>query len=316
MSNYDLSFCTPNDIPLEILEYDNQLEQLAVGKSGKLGILQLSLEKDKFNNKTSIKNQFYKVPLCIKRALYLEETCPEMAYIYIISPSGGILQGDRYRIDISLESSAISHVTTQSASRIYKMNKNFGTQIINLNVNENCYLEFIPDQLIPFKDSRYYQVTNIKVHNSATCIYSEILTPGRVASNESFEYDICYMKVKAFNHLNKLRLIDIAKLEPKKENIKSFGIMGNYDILGNVYILLPKDQLINIKDEINMLLNENSNNIIGGCTKLPDDGGLLVRMLGKFVFAMRNTIYLILKIIRKKVLNASFSGIRKNYFNI
>ena len=312
MSNYDLSFCTPKDVPIEILEYDNHLEQLGIGKSGKLGILQLSLEKDKFNNKTSIKNQFYKIPLCIKRALYLEETCPEMAYIYIISPSGGILQGDRYRIDISLKNSAISHITTQSASRVYKMNKNFGTQIINLNVNKDCYLEFIPDQLIPFKDSRYYQVSNIKVHESATCIYSEILTPGRVASNESFEYDICYMKVKALDHLNKLRLIDIAKLEPKKENIRSFGIMDDFDILGNVYILLPKDHLKNIKDEINIILKERSNNIIGGCTKLPDDGGLLVRLLGKFVFDIRNTIYLILKIIRKKVLNISFTGIRKN----
>ncbi|MGN6707955.1 MAG: urease accessory protein UreD [Candidatus Nitrosocosmicus sp.] len=312
MNTYDLSFCTPKDIPIEILEYDNQLEQLAVGKSGKLGVLQLNLEKDKFNNKTSIKNQYYKTPLCIKRALYLEETCPEMAYIYIISPSGGILQGDRYRIDISLENSAISHITTQSASRIYKMNKNFGTQIINLNVNKDCYLEYIPDQLIPFKDSRYYQVTNIKVHENATCIYSEILTPGRVASNESFEYDICYMKVRALDHLNKLRLIDIAKLEPKRENIKSFGIMDNYDIFGNVYILLPKNHMKNIKDEINTLLNENSNTIIGGCTTLPDDGGLLVRLLGKFVYDIRNTIYLILKIIRNKVLNASFSGIRKN----
>jgi urease accessory protein len=312
MNTYDLSFCTPTDIPIEILEYDSQLEQLAVGKSGKLGVLQLSLEKDKFNNKTSIKNQFYKTPLCIKRALYLEETCPEMAYIYIISPSGGILQGDRYRIDISLENSAISHITTQSASRIYKMNKNFGTQIINLNVNKGCYLEFIPDQLIPFKDSRYYQVSNIKVHESATCIYSEILTPGRVASNESFEYDICYMKVRALDHLNKLRLIDIAKLEPKKENIKSFGIMDNYDIFGNVYILLPKDKLKNIKDEINILLNENLNNIMGGCTTLPDDSGLLVRLLGTFVYDIRNMIYLILKIIRKKVLNISFTGIRKN----
>ncbi len=311
MSIYDLSFCTPKDIPDEILEYDTQLEQLSVGASGKLGILQLNLEKDKFNNKTSIKNQFYKVPLCIKRALYLEETCPEMAYIYIISPSGGILQGDRYRTDITLKNSAISHVTTQSATRIYKMNKNFGTQIINLDVDDNCYLEYIPDQIIPFKNSKYYQVSNIKVHDSATCVYSEILTPGRVASNESFEYDICYMKVKAVNHLNKMRFIDIAKLEPKKENIKSFGIMNNYDILGNVYILSPKDQLTNVKNEINILLNSLSN-VIGGCTKLPDDGGLLVRLLGPFVFDIRNIIYSIIGIIRKKILNVSFSGVRKN----
>ena len=313
MSLYDLSFCTPKDIPHEILEYDAQLEQLSVGTAGKLGILKLSLENDEFNNKTSVKNQFYKVPLCIKRALYLEETCPEMAYIYVISPSGGILQGDRYRTDITLKNYAKSHVTTQSATRVYKMNKNFGTQIINLDVGENCYLEYIPDQIIPFKNSKYYQVSNVKVHDSATCVYSEILTPGRVASNESFEYDVCYMKVKGENHLNRLRFIDIAKLEPKKENIKSFGIMNDFDVLGNVYILLPKDHVTDVKNEINMVLNNlnNSNDVIGGCTKLPDDGGLMVRILGRFVFDIRNMIYSILGIVRKKILNVSFSGIRK-----
>jgi urease accessory protein len=311
MSIYDLSFCTPKDIPYEILEYDTQLEQLTVGTSGKLGILQLSLEKDNFNNKTSIKNQFYKTPLCIKRALYIEETCPEMAYIYIISPSGGILQGDRYRTDITLKNYAKSHITTQSATRIYKMNKNFGTQIINLDVAENCYLEYIPDQIIPFRNSKYYQVSNIKVHDTATCVYSEIITPGRVASNESFEYDICYMKVKAVNHIGKIRFIDIAKLEPKKENITSFGIMNGYDILGNIYILIPSDQTMIIKNEINVFLN-NLNNVIGGCTKLPDDSGLLVRLLGQFVFDVRNIIYSIIEIIRKRILNVSFSGIRKN----
>ncbi len=312
MGNYDLSFCTPTDIPYEVLEYDAPLEQLSVGKSGKLGILQLDLERDKYNNKTSIKNQFYKVPLCIKRALYLEETCPEMAYVYIISPSGGILQGDRYRTDITLKKSAISHITTQSATRIYKMDNNYGTQIINLNVDENCYLEYIPDQIIPFKNSKYYQVSNIKVHDDAACVYSEILTPGRVASNESFEYDICYMKVKSVNHQDKMRFIDIAKLEPKKENIKSFGIMNDYDILGNVYILIPKNEIADIRSEINTLLNnQNLNNVIGGCTKLPDDNGLLVRLLGQYVFEIKNMTYLIMGIIRKKILNVSFSGMRK-----
>ena len=51
-----------------------------------------------------------------------------MAYIYIMSPSGGILQGDRYRIDVKLGSNALSHFTTQGATRVYKMDKNFATQ--------------------------------------------------------------------------------------------------------------------------------------------------------------------------------------------
>ena len=307
----DPSFYIPKDIPVEVLEYDMKLDQLPVGTSGKVGILQLTLENDKFTNKTTIKNQFYKVPLCIKRPLYLEETCPNMAYVYVISPSGGVLQGDRYRTDIILKNCAKSHVTTQSATRIYKMDKNFGTQIINLEVGDNCYLEYIPDQIIPFKKSRYYQISNLKVHDTATCIYSEILSSGRVASNESFEYDIIYMKVKSVNHLNKMRFIDVAKLEPKKQDITSFGIMNGYNILGNVYILSPKDSLSYLKDEINLLLHD-FNCIEGGCTKLPDDTGLLIRLIGTYVFDIRNFIYSIIKLVRKKVLNISFSGIRKN----
>src|ERR1044072_3088112 len=250
MSTYNLDYCTPEKIPTEVLNYDSVLEQMGVGKSGKLGILHLELENDPIVNRTCIKHQYYKVPLCIKRALYLEETFPEMAYVYIISPSGGILQGDRYRTDITLTNSAKAHVTTQSATRIYRMNKNFGSEIINLNVDKDCYLEYIPDQIIPFRDSRFYQVTNIKVHDEATCVYSEMLTPGRVASNESFEYDICYMKVKSVNQNERLRLIDIAKVQPKKDNVASFGILSTYDILGNIYILTPKDKVNQIQTKV------------------------------------------------------------------
>ena len=310
MSVYNLSYCTPDKIPAEVLNYDNPLEQMGVGQAGKLGILQLKLENDPIIHKTSIKYQHYKVPLCIKRAMYLEETCPEMAYVYIISPSGGILQGDRFRMDIALTNSAKAHVTTQSATRIYRMNKNFGTQIINLDVDKNCYLEYIPDQIIPYRDSRFYQVSNIRVHDEATCMYSEILTPGRVASNESFEYDICYMKVKSVNQNDKLRLIDIAKIEPKRENVKSFGVLNNYDILGNIYILTPGDKISLIQNEILEIIS-GTKNVIGGCTKLPDNNGLLIRLLGSFVYDIRNLIYSMVGIVRKNVLNVSFSGIRK-----
>jgi urease accessory protein len=70
--------------------------------------------------------------------------------------------------------------------------------------------------------------------------------------------------------------------------------------------------MTDIKGEINMLLNNlNLSNVIGGCTKLPDDNGLLVRLLGQYVFDIKRIIYLIIGIIRKKILNVSFSGMRK-----
>jgi urease accessory protein len=109
----NLEFYIPVDIPPEVLVYDSELKQLEVGKAGKLGALTLGLEGDLERGKTVVKEQYSKVPLFTQRALYLEESIPSMAYIYIISPSGGILQGDRYRMDIKLKNNAYSHITTQ-----------------------------------------------------------------------------------------------------------------------------------------------------------------------------------------------------------
>ena len=67
------------------------------------------------------------------------------------------------------------------------MDSNYATQIINLEVKENSYLEFLPEQLIPYKDSRYYQKINLNVDATSTLVYSEIIVPGRVAMGELFD---------------------------------------------------------------------------------------------------------------------------------
>jgi urease accessory protein len=222
MKETELEHYTPKLVPPEVLAYGSTLAQLDVGKAGKLGALVLRLEEDKSSGKTSVKEQYSRVPLYTQRALYLEEGLPNMAYMYIISPSGGMLQGDRYRMDITLRNHAFAHITTQGATRIYRMERNYATQIINIDVGDDCYFEFIPDQVIPYRDSRFYQEANLRVHDNATLLYSEIITPGRVASGEHFDYDICYMKAIAKDHSGSLKFIDVAMLEPKKREMKLF----------------------------------------------------------------------------------------------
>jgi urease accessory protein len=297
------------NIPAEILAYKSNSQKLNE-KTGKIGIAQFSLEEDIKSKKTVIKEQSTKVPLFIQRAMYLEESIPSMAYIYVISPSGGILQGDRYRIDISLSNHAYAHVTTQGATRIYKMEKDFGTQMVNIVVDDGCYFEYIPDQIIPFRNSRFYQIVNLKVHESATMIYSEMLIPGRVASGESFQYDICYIKTIAKDNAEKMRFIDIMKLEPKKENLESFGIMNNFEVIANVYILCNEKYQSDMKDKINTTM-KNKNKIYGGTSSFPDNNGLVARILGNTTNDVKNIIFEILAISRQTILGASFSGIRK-----
>jgi urease accessory protein len=306
----NLDFYTPVDIPPEIQAYGSELRQLQIGRAGKIGALTLLLEQEQERGRTVVKEQYSRVPLFTQRALYLEDSLPSMAYIYIISPSGGILQGDRYRMDISLKNKACAHITTQGATRIYRMERNYATQIVNVVVDDGSYLEFVPDQIIPFRDSRFYQTVNLKVHDNGTMIYSEMIVPGRVASGESFQYDICYMKALAKNQKDTLRFIDIAILEPKKRNLNTVGILGTFDVVGSTYILTKADYVKELKDEINSGLQKFTH-FSGGASILPYNSGVIVRMLGNVVNDLRNMIYEVIRIARKIIINASFSGIRK-----
>lgn len=309
MDGTELEHYTPKEVPPEVVAYGSSLSQLGVGKAGKLGALVLRLEEEKSTGKTSVKEQYSRVPLYTQRALYLEEALSNMAYMYIISPSGGVLQGDRYRMDITLRKHAFAHITTQGATRIYRMEKNYATQIVNLDVGQDCYLEYIPDQVIPYRNSRFYQEANLRVHDNGTLLYSEIITPGRVASGEHFDYDICYMKAIAKDYNDRLEFTDVAMLEPKRRDMKLFGILADHDVVGNMYIL-TKNKLQEINTRVNASL-QSMPKVYAGATILPNNSGVGIRMLGNTASDLRYAIYEVVRIIRKILLDAPFSGIRK-----
>ena len=306
----DLKFCEPDDIPAIFSEYNKKIEQLDVGKSGKVGLLRLKFEENSDKNKTIITDQYSQVPLYTQKALYYDETLPNMAHLFIMSPSGGILQGDRYRMDISLDNNAISHITTQGATRIYKMNSNYATQLININVGKNCYLEFIPDQIIPFRNSRYYQKITLNVDPTASLIYSEIIVPGRVAMGELFSYDLCYLKTIGQNTQKKIKFIDNCMLKPKNQNMNTLGMFGNHTVLASVYILTKNENALILNKKINSII-KNNDEVSGGSTILPNNAGLLVRLMCNSSEIIKTEIYDIVRVVRKEILDAEFINIRK-----
>jgi len=305
-------FSTPQSIPPEIKRYARRSER-GVGKTGKIGILRLELRKDSTNGNTVIKELYSRVPLFAQRVMYLEETIPAMAYVYIVSPSGGILQGDRYLIDITSRNKSLAHVTTQGATRIYKMEKNYASQTINIKVEEESYFEYIPDQIIPFRNSRFYQEVHLNVHDNATMIYSEVIVPGRVASGEAFEYDICYIKTVGKNQLGRIRFIDTLKLEPRTESIKGKNNFGNLHVVGTVYIITKENFVNDLHHEIaeKIRILEAKGKLTGGVSILPARQGILARILGYSSEDVKKIIFEVIRIARKQIIGASFSGIRK-----
>jgi len=298
----DLKFCFPEDVPSQFASFDEEIPQMDVGKTGKIGFLKLTLESDSQRNKTIITEQLSRVPLYVQKALHYDESIPSMAHLFILSPSGGVLQGDRYRTDIELKNEAISHITTQGATRIYKMNSNYATQMINLTVGKNCYLEFLPEQLIPYKNSRYYQRVTFNVDDSATLVYSETIVPGRVAMGELFDYDVCCLKTLCYDDKQEMKFHDNCILEPKKQTMNSLGIFGNKTAHSMMYVVTKQECIEELYETINQLFKDNDE-IIGGASILPNNSGLSVRVLSNSSELNKITVYNIAQIVRKQIIH-------------
>jgi urease accessory protein len=295
-----LEYCTPSDIPKEILQYDGDVAQMNVGKSGKIGYLELELQNDSEKQKTIITRKRTQVPLYLQKALHYDMDYPSMAHLFILSPSGGILQGDRYRMDVELKNNAVTHLTTQGATRIYKMDSNYATHLVTINLKNNSYLEFIPEQIIPYKNSRFYQKTQLNIDDSSTVIYSETIVPGRVAMGEMFDFDVCYLKTEGATN-KKIQFRDSSLLMPKKQKFQSLSMFDDKTILTSVYLMTKKPT-----KKINDLINElflQLPDLNGGSSILPNNSGLSIRFLGNSSEDQKTTIYEILKIIRKEILS-------------
>ena len=299
-----------NEASTEILQHNEEIKQLGVGKSGKTGKLKIVLDIESISGRTIIKEKESVFPLSVQKEMYYDQFQPKMTHVYIVSSSGGILQGDKYMIDIILEKNALAHITTQGATRVYGMNVSNAIQVVNVSLDDGAYLEFIPDQIIPYKNSRFYQEINFKVHDNATMIYSEIISPGRIGMGEIFDYEICYLRSIGKNHKDELRFTDYTKIEPKKMNLQDFGVLGQKQITATVYILAKRNDIEKI---IQILESEikNSSEIEFGWSTMTKENGILLRILGNTTRDVIRLVYDITKIVRKTILNSDFHEIRK-----
>ncbi|QLH09605.1 urease accessory protein UreD [Candidatus Nitrosotenuis sp. DW1] len=293
----------------EMLQHNEAIKQLGVGRSGKNGKLKIILDVDS-SGKTRIKEKESAFPLSVQKEIYYDQFQPNMTHVYMISSSGGILQGDKYAIDITLEKNALAHITTQGATRIYGMNASNAIQVVNVSLDDGAYLEFIPDQIIPYRDSRFYQEISFKVHDNATMIYSEIVSPGRIGMGEIFDYDICYLRSVGKNQKDVLRFTDYTKIEPKKMNLQDFGLLEQKQITASMYILAKTKDVETIirtlEDKI-----KNSSEIEIGWATMTKENGVLIRILGNTTRDVIRLVYDITKIVRKAVLDSDFHEIRK-----
>lgn len=263
----------------ELAAFQDEPPQMASGAVGKTAFLHLGFEAR--GDRTILADLDRRTPYMAQRALYPDPAMPDQAWLFVITTSGCVLQGDRLALEVALAPKARAHVTTQSATKIHSMDSNYAVQTQVLTLADGAYLEFLPEPLIPHRRARYLSDTRITLAPTATLLYSEIVQPGRKHHHpdESFGATLLSLSLEAARPDGRRLFAEKLVIEPARRPVRQTGVMGPFDVLGNVVLLTPKDQAARVLARVEADVKLADGVAFGACT-LPNDAGLIFKVLG------------------------------------
>lgn len=264
----------------EMALYLEEPKAMYVGAPGKAGYLYLGFELDG-RGKSILRHLDRRVPLIVQQELYFDEEMPEMPCVYILSSGGPNIDGDRYEQNFTVRKDAYAFISTGAATKLAEMKYNYSGLMQNIVLEENAYLEFLPEPVIPCRHTRFISDTKLQVHPSATVFYSEIFMGGRKYYNEGelFQYDILSVCTHGERPGGQQLFREKFIIQPEKYPPRTIGVMDTYDVFANVIVMTPPERAENIYKNTPAFIDR-QRRIAAGITHLPNDAGLLYKVLG------------------------------------
>lgn len=140
------------------------------------------------HGRTRLTHQRVRPPLSVQRALYPDEALADMAYIYLVNPTCGLLANDRHRVSVTVSEGGRAHITTQNAAKVFTMPDGKASLRVELAAAAGAWLEYLPDPVIPYRGAELETHTEITAAPGAAVLFAETLAPGRSAMGESWLY--------------------------------------------------------------------------------------------------------------------------------
>jgi urease accessory protein len=209
-------------------------QQTQLVSSAVKGRLHLEFVYDRERQGTRLAVSEQQAPLQVIRAFPLDDGG---ALVHLHNLSGGVLGGDQLALSVEVGAGAYAQLTSTSATRVYRSRPEMlpAFQENTVLVQKGALLEYLPDPLIPFAGARYHQHTQITLEPDAGLFWWEVITPGRVARNEIFDYDMLQMELVIAAQRRPIA-IEAFKLEPRHRVLSSPARLGAYHYTCSFYI--------------------------------------------------------------------------------
>lgn len=294
-------------LPPELARFTDEPPQMPSGAVGKSGSLRLEFERR--GERTVLAGLEARVPFLAQRALHFDEAMPQLACVFLITTTGCVLQGDRLALDVRLGRGASAHLTTQSATKIHAMEANCALQTQDIVLDEDSYLEVMPEPLIPHRCARFASDTRITMAASASLILAEIVQPGRRHHREDdrFGFTVMSLATRAQRPNGRLLFAERLLIEPGSDDLRRAGVMGEHDVLGNVFVCTPTATAERIYRRIGADVATPEGLAHGAC-RLPNDAGLVYKVIARETAVVKERVRELWRVAREEITGAGPSA--------
>lgn len=265
-----------SSIPTRFSPYMQEEPELPVGSSGKTGMALLTFEE--CNGKTYLTRNYNQMPARVLHALYYDPHREGMPYIIFVNPTGGIVQGDRYEYEFRMEKGSEAFITENAATKIYKMERNYGSRETDIYLGHGSRLEYIPRENIAFAGSRWFQRTTFHLEGEARFFYSDIFCPGRIARGELWDFSVYASKMMIKKDGRPLVIDNILWGGENKSEART--LLGDRTFYLSGYWF--SNHASDAKEHIEF------GGLLGGATNMPNGSGIVVKALGDDLDELRH----------------------------
>lgn len=182
---------------------------------------------------TVLAENYSRPPLQVMRAIRDSAGC---LCVYLLSPTGGVVQGDRYTIRVAVGAGAHALFTTQAATKVYRMPDGCAEQVVHIEVERDAVCEFVPDAAILFADADFRQRIEVRLHPGALLILHEVVMGGRLARGECLQFRRYANRLIVRDDAG-LLVYDSADVEPEHEELTSIGRLEGRACWGSAYVV-------------------------------------------------------------------------------
>jgi urease accessory protein len=150
-----------------------------------------------------------------------EDKSDPALYLMLMSSSPGILDGDNYNMNITVEEQSRLMMESQSYQRLFNMQTGAEQKMV-INMEKNSVFSYVQHPIVPHEHSIFKAHNVVHVQDNCDFTMGEIITCGRKHSGEVFRFSRFQNLTEIFYN-NKLIVKDNVLMQPQLVEMQTLG---------------------------------------------------------------------------------------------